>query len=115
MTNHLVVFAKDAQPGAVKTRLCPPLTPDEAARLAEAFLRDVLATAEQLADVALTLAYAPRGARERMGRLAGPRWRRTECRRHLRHRTLPAQPERPLPLPADLSTLVVAVIRSCKL
>ncbi|GAA0607081.1 DUF2064 domain-containing protein [Sporichthya brevicatena] len=41
MTNLLVV-AKSPVPGRVKTRLCPPFTPAEAAALAEAALRDTL-------------------------------------------------------------------------
>ncbi len=40
--NVLIVLAKAPQPGKVKTRLCPPLAPREAAKLAEAFLRDAL-------------------------------------------------------------------------
>ena len=39
----LMVIAKEPLPGAVKTRLCPPCTPIEAARLAEAALIDTLA------------------------------------------------------------------------
>ena len=38
----LLVFAKVPEPGRVKTRLCPPLAPEEAAELYEAFLRDAL-------------------------------------------------------------------------
>ncbi|NNF57823.1 MAG: glycosyltransferase [Rhodothermaceae bacterium] len=38
----LIVFAKVPQPGRVKTRLTPPLTPDEATTLYDAFLRDSL-------------------------------------------------------------------------
>jgi rSAM/selenodomain-associated transferase 1 len=38
----LAVIAKAPVPGRVKTRLCPPCTPPEAARLAEASLRDVV-------------------------------------------------------------------------
>ncbi len=38
----LIVLAKAPVPGAVKTRLCPPLSPWEAARVAEAFLLDAL-------------------------------------------------------------------------
>ena len=38
----LLVFAKVPQPGRVKTRLCPPLTPGQAADLYDAFLRDAL-------------------------------------------------------------------------
>jgi uncharacterized protein len=36
------VFAKRPVPGAVKTRLCPPLTPDEASELALAMLDDTV-------------------------------------------------------------------------
>ena len=39
----LAVIAKTPTPGRVKTRLCPPFTPVQAARLAEAALRDTLA------------------------------------------------------------------------
>ncbi|TGA88312.1 DUF2064 domain-containing protein, partial [Streptomyces sp. MZ04] len=38
----LLVIAKQPLPGRVKTRLTPPYTPQEAARLAEAALRDTL-------------------------------------------------------------------------
>jgi rSAM/selenodomain-associated transferase 1 len=40
---NLLVIAKAPVPGRVKTRLCPPCTPDQAARLAEAALADTLA------------------------------------------------------------------------
>ena len=36
------LFTKQPVAGGVKTRLCPPLTPEEAARLAEAMLRDTV-------------------------------------------------------------------------
>lgn len=39
----LIVIAKAPVPGRVKTRLCPPFTPTQAAALAEASLRDTLA------------------------------------------------------------------------
>src|SRR5436305_118011 len=39
----LIVIAKAPVPGLVKTRLCPPCTPAEAAGLAEAALSDTLA------------------------------------------------------------------------
>jgi uncharacterized protein len=39
----LVVIAKAPEPGRSKTRLCPPCTPEQAAALAEAALRDTLA------------------------------------------------------------------------
>lgn len=40
----LLVIAKEPLPGRVKTRLTPPFTPQEAARLAEASLADTLRT-----------------------------------------------------------------------
>lgn len=43
MTGALVVIAKAPLPGRVKTRLCPPCTPRQAATIAEAALRDTLA------------------------------------------------------------------------
>ena len=45
MRAQIVVIAKSPEPGRVKTRLTPPFTPLQAARLAEAALRDTLATA----------------------------------------------------------------------
>lgn len=41
-STHVLVVAKEPVPGRVKTRLCPPLDPAEAARLAEAALADTL-------------------------------------------------------------------------
>jgi rSAM/selenodomain-associated transferase 1 len=38
----LIIFAKAPIPGQVKTRLCPPLTPDEAASLHGSFVLDIL-------------------------------------------------------------------------
>jgi uncharacterized protein len=42
VTATLAVIAKAPVPGRVKTRLCPPCMPPEAARIAEASLRDVV-------------------------------------------------------------------------
>ena len=42
MSPALIVFAKVPEPGKVKTRLTPPLAPEEAAALYDAFLRDAL-------------------------------------------------------------------------
>ncbi len=39
---HLLVIAKAPVPGRVKTRLCPPCTPGQAARLAAAALADTI-------------------------------------------------------------------------
>lgn len=59
----VVVFAKAPRPGAVKTRLCPPLSPVAAARLYRCFLLDTLDGVRGLAGVTPVIAYAPRRAR----------------------------------------------------
>ncbi len=41
--HQTTIFTKRPRPGSVKTRLCPPLTPEQAARLAQAMLDDTLA------------------------------------------------------------------------
>lgn len=46
-TDLVYLVAKAPLPGQVKSRLCPPLTPEQAARLAGAFLQDTLALATQ--------------------------------------------------------------------
>ena len=48
---QVLVLAKEPVAGRVKTRLCPPLTPEGAARVAAAALEDTLASVRQL-DVA---------------------------------------------------------------
>jgi hypothetical protein len=57
----LAVIAKAPVPGRVKTRLCPPFTPAEAAALAEAALRDTLAAMRAVRGVrrAIVLDGAP--------------------------------------------------------
>ncbi|MEW2383625.1 DUF2064 domain-containing protein [Micromonospora sp. NPDC047707] len=52
----LLVVAKAPVPGAVKTRLCPPATPDQAARVAAAALRDTLAAVAATPGVTPVLA-----------------------------------------------------------
>jgi hypothetical protein len=58
------VMAKAPQPGRAKTRLCPPLQPQQAAALSAAFLRDItenIALAAQYAPIDGCIAYAPAG------------------------------------------------------
>jgi rSAM/selenodomain-associated transferase 1 len=58
-TSALVIFAKSPRPGRVKTRLCPPLSAVDAARVQEAFLRDTVGRARALTDVQVVCAYTP--------------------------------------------------------
>jgi len=59
----LAVMAKAPRAGRVKTRLCPPLSPDEAAELAGAFLLDAVDQVRSVAAVRPAMAYAPVDAR----------------------------------------------------
>jgi hypothetical protein len=61
----IAVMAKAPRPNHVKTRLVPPLTPEQAASLTAAFLRDItenIAAAARTAPIAGFVAYAPAGA-----------------------------------------------------
>ena len=49
----LVIFAKAPIPGEVKTRLCPPLTPHEAATLHGSFVLDILERTTLLSGLSL--------------------------------------------------------------
>jgi len=61
----LAVMTKAPQPGRVKTRLVPPLTPEEAAELNKCFLRD---TATAISTVCTT---RPAGDADKMDQYAG--------------------------------------------
>ncbi len=57
--NALVIFAKWPRPGRVKTRLCPPLRPDQAAELARCFLLDTVERVSRLEAVQVWVAFTP--------------------------------------------------------
>ena len=68
-------MAKAPTPGRSKTRLCPPLTPEEAAGLSAAFLRDMAATLRRAGTTAPIdgyVAYAPAGAAAALRPLIAP-------------------------------------------
>jgi glycosyltransferase A (GT-A) superfamily protein (DUF2064 family) len=54
----VIVLAKQPLPGRAKTRLTPPLRPDEAARIAAAALTDTLAAAAEVEADSHLLAFA---------------------------------------------------------
>lgn len=60
----LVLLAKDPRPGKAKTRMTPPLSPEEAAELSHCFIQDALKAALAVRDVDRYLFFAPEGARE---------------------------------------------------
>ena len=63
MNVQLLLVAKEPVPGRVKTRLCPPCTPHQAAAIARAALNDTLETLSRVPAVRRTLVlhgrYAP--------------------------------------------------------
>ncbi len=66
-----VVFAKEPKPGEVKTRLTPPLTPEQAAAVYEGFVDDVCATvAHASAKTDRRVLAAPGGAGPKLAAVA---------------------------------------------
>lgn len=69
-----LLFAKEPEPGRVKTRLVPPLTPLQAARLYEAFLDDLLGKLGRFGELDTLLLTDPAPANApRLGELAARR------------------------------------------
>jgi rSAM/selenodomain-associated transferase 1 len=66
----LLVVAKRPTPGQTKTRLCPPLTPHQAASLYDCFLRDTLDTMRQVSDAQHVIGYLPEDAADYFRQLA---------------------------------------------
>lgn len=74
----IVVFAKQPRPGFVKTRMCPPLSPEQAAELCAEMLADVLAaTASFACELGLSpvLAVDPPAAGAELARIAPTQFR----------------------------------------
>jgi uncharacterized protein len=68
---RLIIFARAPVPGETKTRLCPPLCLEAAARLAEAFLLDEVETFSMLPDLRVSVAYTPDGSGSQFRRILG--------------------------------------------
>ncbi len=71
MKTCLTVFAKQPIPNRVKTRLVPPLSPEQAAILYTAFLTDGCEALAELADVDIVIAYTPPEAQHDLQALIG--------------------------------------------
>ena len=71
MKTCVIVFAKNPIPNQVKTRLVPPLSPEQAATLYTAFLTDWCKTLAELRDVDLVIAYTPEEAHPDLQALIG--------------------------------------------
>jgi uncharacterized protein len=66
----LLVVAKRPEPGQTKTRLCPPLSSEQAAVLYECFLCDTLEIMRRVPGVQRTIAYLPQDAHSYFNKLA---------------------------------------------
>ena len=68
--NILIVVAKQPAPGQTKTRLSPPLMPEQASGLYECFLQDTLDQMRQVDETQRLIAYLPQDAQDYFHRLA---------------------------------------------
>jgi uncharacterized protein len=71
----LAVMAKAPRPGKVKTRLSPPLTPEQAAALSVCFIRDTADNLQQVieaSDSQGVIAYTPSGDEDAFDNLLPP-------------------------------------------
>jgi rSAM/selenodomain-associated transferase 1 len=71
MNVALAIMVKQPAPGRVKTRLCPPLTPEQATDLYRCFLLDKMAQVRRIAAATPYLAFTPREAESYFRDLAG--------------------------------------------
>jgi rSAM/selenodomain-associated transferase 1 len=71
-TRAHLIFAKEPEPGRVKTRMTPPLSPKEAAQLSFAFIQDTLLAASDVPGADGLLFYAPEKAFPFFRKLAPP-------------------------------------------
>ena len=55
----VIIMAKKPQPGRSKTRLCPPYTPEQAASLAEALLKDTIELVNAVPGIQPAVAITP--------------------------------------------------------
>jgi rSAM/selenodomain-associated transferase 1 len=70
ITNALIVVAKRPAPGQTKTRLSPPLQPEQASALYECLLLDTLDHMRQVKNTQHVIAYLPHDEQEYFHRLA---------------------------------------------
>ena len=68
--NALIVVAKQPAPGRTKTRLSPPLTPEQASALYECFLLDTLDQMRLVDEAHHVIAYLPLNAQDYFHRFA---------------------------------------------
>jgi hypothetical protein len=68
----IAVMAKQPEPGKVKTRLCPPLTPGQAADLYEVFFLDTVSLISGIEHTDVFIAYDPETAQDFFSLILSP-------------------------------------------
>jgi uncharacterized protein len=68
----IVIMAKRPEPGNVKTRLCPPLTPEQAADLYVAFFLDTVSLVHGIEHTDVFVAYDPETALDFFSQIMPP-------------------------------------------
>jgi rSAM/selenodomain-associated transferase 1 len=68
----LIIMAKEPAVGSTKTRLTPPLSPEQAAALYEALLKDTIALSASMKGINLTIAVTPSDATGYFERIRPP-------------------------------------------
>lgn len=114
----LLVVAKQPTAGLTKTRLCPPLTHEQAAGLYDCFLRDTLELMRKVPGVARKIAFLPVDARDYFQRLAPDMELTVQCGEtlgerldHLLSQALASGARRAVVIDSDSPTLPVEYIR----
>ena len=74
VSTHLVIFARNPKPGTVKTRLHSRYTPDQAAAIYRAFIRDTVNAATKVNVDRRCVACDPPGSEAELAVLTGPGW-----------------------------------------
>ena len=116
------IFCKTPTAGLSKTRLCPPLRPEECAALSACFIRDVAATIDEVAQDGRAVGYAvyaPAGSERALRALLPPSFRLLlQAEGDLGHRLLTAtagllvRHAGVIMVGADSPTLPAAILRA---
>ncbi|ACY17076.1 TIGR04282 family arsenosugar biosynthesis glycosyltransferase [Haliangium ochraceum] len=120
MSTALCIMAKVPEPGRVKTRLTPPLSPAEASELAAAMLLDTWQVAHALGDAQVLLLYAgervrlPAALRDAGDALVQQRGDDLGARIEHAARTGLGRRERVLVIGSDLPGLPLALLRAAR-
>lgn len=115
----LIIMAKQPAVGRTKTRLCPPLTPVEAAALYQALLQDTIELGASLEGIQLAIAVTPPEAADDLRQISPPDTLLLpvacadigDCLNQVLNRLLAAGYSQAIAINSDGPTLPVAYVR----